>query len=66
MSPACAKGFNRGERNGQPKLTEALVCEISALRAGSKSHSALARMLNVSEMTVSFIVRGQRWSHLVP
>lgn len=54
---------NKGERNGQAKLTDAQVIAIRQI-AGKVTQKELAHQFGVSESTVSYIVRGCRWSHV--
>lgn len=54
---------NRGERNGQAKLTATEVREIRRL-AGSNTHERLAELFGVSRFLISLIVRRRRWSWL--
>lgn len=58
-------GLERGEANGNSKLTEADVREIRNLyAAGADSQQQLADQYGVNEATVSRVVRRERWSWL--
>lgn len=54
---------NQGELHGLAKMTESLVREIRALRAGVKGVD-LARRFNVSPATISLIVNRKAWVHV--
>ena len=54
---------NRGERQGQAKLTEAEAREILALR-GVESQSKLAARFGVSQAAVGYIHMGRNWAWL--
>jgi hypothetical protein len=54
-----------GEKHGQSKLTEDQVSEIiSKYSSGKFSQSELAKMFNISQSSISFIIRGVNWKHL--
>lgn len=53
-----------GERNTQHVLTEREVHRIFDLVEQGKSQASIARALGVGPMTVSRIVRGERWRHV--
>jgi hypothetical protein len=53
---------NRGERNGQAKLTESQVREIRQMYAdGKMSQRAIARLYGVGQDAISKIVRRKGW-----
>jgi len=54
---------NRGERNGQAKLTSATVLAILAAR-GTGTQRAIAERFGISRTCVSLIHSRQRWSFL--
>lgn len=49
---------NRGERNGQSKLSES---DVYSIRRDQRSQSAIARDWGVSQSLVSMIKSGRRW-----
>jgi hypothetical protein len=52
----------RGEKNGNHKLTSEQVMEIHRLHAtGAYTQTELGRRFGVSEALIRFIVRGERW-----
>lgn len=52
-----------GERNTKAILTQAQVDQIRARYArGTETQVALAKAFNVSQQTISVIVRGERWT----
>jgi transposase len=53
--------LNKGESNGQAKLTEADVLAILAERAGGKQMKDIAPMFGISKSLVSAICTGKRW-----
>ncbi len=56
---------NRGEKNGQSKLTEDDVQKIrTAATAGEKSQRQIAKEFGIRRQTISRIVRGECWSYL--
>jgi len=56
----------RGERNAQARLTAEQVREIRRRYAeGGVSHRQLARENSVTQRTISNIVRGEIWRHLL-
>jgi len=57
---------NRGETNGQSKLTEADVIEIRERHARGEGVSALAREFKICPGNVCAIVQGRSWKHLLP
>jgi hypothetical protein len=57
----------RGESHGMAKLTDRDVCTIRcAYETGLYSREDLATEFNVTTMTISYIVRGKTWRHLLP
>lgn len=54
---------NRGERNGQAKLTEADVLTILRLSI-ARTNRWIGEMYNVKSHTISRILAGTRWGHL--
>jgi hypothetical protein len=71
MQDACRKGrISRkpkavGSSNGNSKLKEDDVVRIRELAATGASNSQLAKTYNVSKETVSRIIRGLSWKHLL-
>lgn len=56
---------NRGEKNGQSKLTEEDVVSIKILlREGKHSQQEIADMFGVSRRLIRFIRSGDRWAHV--
>lgn len=53
---------NRGERNGQARLTLEQVRYIRGLR-GTKTHRELARTYDVSPSTIAMVMTGRSWRH---
>jgi hypothetical protein len=53
---------NRGERNGQAKLTAQDVAVIRSL-LGTLSQRAIARRFHVGQEAISSIARGATWTH---
>jgi hypothetical protein len=51
----------RGSRHGRAKVTEAAV---RAIRADTRSHTAVAQEWGVSAVTIGHIRSGRTWSHL--
>jgi hypothetical protein len=56
---------NRGEKNGQAKLTLEDVATIRSLRLMGYSYAWLAEWCGVSRSQVSRIINGKRWMHRV-
>lgn len=57
---------NRGEGNGQSKLTEEDVVKIKGLlNEGGRTQTEIAGMFNVSRRTIGFIKSGERWGHVI-
>ncbi len=54
----------RGERNGQSKLTEGQVLEIRKVHAGGDSQKELAQRYGVDRSMVNRIVNGKNWGWL--
>jgi predicted XRE-type DNA-binding protein len=54
----------RGERNANAKLTEAVVREMRQLYASGMKQDALAARFNISQMTVSDVIRRRTWRHI--
>lgn len=52
----------KGERNGRARVTEAVVTEIRAMRAGGMSQAAIGRKVGLSQQQISHIVRGVCWA----
>lgn len=63
---AVMKGRQAGERHGRAKLTDAKVLEIRRLSSEGVSGQRLAAIHGVSQATISSIVLGQAWRHLLP
>lgn len=57
--------LNKGETNGQAKLTADKVREIRALVAGGMMQKDVAPLFGISKSTVGFIISGKRWGHVV-
>lgn len=56
---------NKGESNGESKLTESQVLEIdNLLRTKSMQQKEIANHFNVSAMTISNIKHRKQWKHL--
>jgi hypothetical protein len=53
---------NRGERNGQSKLTNVAVEEIRRRSAKGETGASLARAFEVSKPTISMILTGMLWA----
>lgn len=68
MADMAAKGRSlRGERHNLVKLKDAEVLEIRRLwSAGGIAQPELAQRFDTTKGTVSLIVRGQTWRHLLP
>jgi hypothetical protein len=68
MADMTAKGRSlRGERHNRGKLTEADAVEIRQLWSdGGMSQSEIGRRFGIGKTTVSAIVRGYLWRHLLP
>lgn len=54
-----------GERNLAAKLTESDVAEIRAMRDGGMLQREIAERFGVMQNTISRILSGKRWSHLM-
>lgn len=54
-----------GERNGMVKLTDDRVREIRSSAASGEMQRSIARRLGVSEASVSLILSGKTWKHVV-
>lgn len=54
----------RGDRNAKAVLTESQVREIRGLSDTGYRQHELAKRFGVSQMTISRIVRGERWTHV--
>lgn len=57
---------NRGERNGQHRLTEPEVLAILALRGSGILQYEVAERFGISQVTVSNIWTRRTWKHLEP
>lgn len=55
---------NRGNQNGQSKLSENDVLRVVALKDNGVLQREIARQFDMSEMAVSDILTGRRWSWL--
>jgi hypothetical protein len=55
---------NRGEKNGQHKLTEISVREMREARRAGKSQQALVEQFGVGQGEVSMVLSGKRWRWL--
>ncbi len=65
MSDKTQKGRQaRGARHGQAKLTDSIVRNIRSLVAGGRTQRSVARQMQVSETTVSRIMKGRDWNHV--
>jgi hypothetical protein len=67
MADMDAKGRRRpakGERQGRHRLTEQHVRDIRSAR-GTASHSAIAKRFGVAKETVSGILSGRTWRHVL-
>lgn len=53
-----------GERNTEAKLTEEQVLQIHALGKTGLSQAKIAARFGVGQMTISRILRGERWNHI--
>jgi hypothetical protein len=51
----------RGEQNGLAKLTEA---NVRMIRRSKATGAALAKLLNVSQTTISYVRKGRIWRHV--
>jgi len=56
----------RGERAARAKLTTEQVREIRRLFAGGATQADLSRRFSVGPSTISAIVLGRSWLHLLP
>lgn len=54
-----------GVLNGQSKLNDQTVVEIRRHHREGASQSALAKQFGVCQATISYVVRGVRWKHLM-
>lgn len=54
----------RGERQGNAKITDHIVCMIMDMYRGGKSQQAIADNFGVHQTTISKIVRGIAWKHV--
>jgi predicted DNA binding protein len=54
----------RGERHPMSRLTEDQVRTIRAAYASGTRQTVLARMFQISQVTVSAIVRRRLWKHV--
>lgn len=62
------KGRNiipRGELHGNASLTKANVMKIKELRKIGLSQQKIAEMFNVRQTTISAILLGKTWKHLI-
>jgi hypothetical protein len=57
--------MTRGEGHGPSKLTDKKVLQIHSLIAQGKSQTATALRFGVSQSSISHIVSGKTWSHVV-
>lgn len=67
MAERGRRAATAGEGNGNAKLTEAAVRTIRAIHVPGHrdlGQAALARRFGVAQMTISNIVRGERWAHV--
>ena len=61
------KGSGTGEKNPNAKLSERDVIEIRRLYStGHYSQEKIGAMFGVKQITVSLIVRGKCWRHILP
>ncbi len=59
-----ALGHNKGEKNGNAKLTEEDVLEIRELIKDGISNTAIAKMYGIGVTTISNIKIGKTWKHV--
>lgn len=52
---------NKGENHSRNKLTE---CQVNFIRRSTLKQVELAKMYNVTEMTISNIKLGKSWTHI--
>lgn len=65
MEDMVAKGRqNKGEKNGQAKVTAADVIEMKRLRKLGATYKELGDMFGLEQRTASMAVRGVNWKHL--
>jgi hypothetical protein len=55
----------KGERNGRSKLNRSTIAEIAAKHAAGVSQVALAGEYHLAQSTISRLVNGKRWGHLM-
>ncbi len=56
----------RGERNSHSRLTDAKVLEIYRLAdKEGLSHAEIAKRMGVTRSTVSKVIRGESWLHML-
>jgi hypothetical protein len=56
--------LNRGERNGQAKLTEDAVKSIKSFLDEGWHQWFVAKLFGVSRAAIGLIVKGKNWSHV--
>jgi hypothetical protein len=59
-----AAGKDRGEGNGNAKLTVALVLKVRALRAAGERPTVVAKRFNIDRTLVWKIEKRHIWSHV--
>lgn len=53
-------------RNGNVKLTEAQAIRVLEMGREGKAQREIARQMGVSQVNISYILRGRTWAHLQP
>lgn len=56
----------RGEAIGNAKLTDRQVKRLYALKKEGLTQKAIAQALEISQPTVSLVLLGKRWKHVIP
>jgi hypothetical protein len=56
----------RGEANGSSRFSESEVRTIRALHAAGQSQRSIALTFSASQGTISAIVLGRKWRHILP
>lgn len=64
-NPGVPNPSNQGSKNGNAKLTEDKVREIKLRFQNGQEQKQIALAVGTSEMTVSLIVRGKYWRHIL-
>jgi hypothetical protein len=55
----------RGESHGNSKITDEIVREIRRLGHTGLSHREIAARFNITRTNVSYILKGDAWSHVI-